>query len=155
MTYARPAWAWNPHLLPPGGATLRERFRLLQRRVSIAVRGKRQYPGLHRESLLLQATGERLHVQRRVLLSELRENGRERANLQLRALAGAEVDASSRPTEGVGWISIRGALDVADAWGWSIDCEQARAVLDRELGLLYGLTRRSRSKGSARPRRRD
>jgi four helix bundle protein len=40
---------------------------------------------------------------------------------------------------------IRGALDVADAWGWPIDSEQARAILDRELGLLYGLTRRSRS----------
>lgn len=39
---------------------------------------------------------------------------------------------------------IRGALDVADAWGWLIDCEEARALLDRELGLLFGLTRRSR-----------
>jgi len=41
---------------------------------------------------------------------------------------------------------IRGALDVAEAWGWPIDCAQARALLDRELGLLWGLTRRSRSK---------
>jgi four helix bundle protein len=40
---------------------------------------------------------------------------------------------------------IRGALDVADAWGWQVDSEQARALLDRELGLLYGLTRRSRA----------
>jgi four helix bundle protein len=40
---------------------------------------------------------------------------------------------------------IRGALDVADAWGWQIDSTQARALLDRELALLYGLTRRSRS----------
>jgi four helix bundle protein len=40
---------------------------------------------------------------------------------------------------------IRGALDVADAWGWPIDSEQARALLDRELGLLFGLTRRSRT----------
>jgi four helix bundle protein len=39
---------------------------------------------------------------------------------------------------------IRGALDVADAWGWRVDCEQARAILDRELSLLFGLTRRSR-----------
>jgi four helix bundle protein len=39
---------------------------------------------------------------------------------------------------------IRGALDVADAWGWSIDSEAARALLDRELALLYGLTRRTR-----------
>ena len=38
-----------------------------------------------------------------------------------------------------------GALDVADAWGWQVDCEQARALLDREFGLLYGLTRRSRA----------
>ena len=41
---------------------------------------------------------------------------------------------------------IRGALDVADAWGWQVDSEQARALLDRELALLWGLTRRGRSK---------
>jgi four helix bundle protein len=41
---------------------------------------------------------------------------------------------------------IRGALDVADAWGWQVESEQARALLDRELALLFGLTRRSRSK---------
>jgi len=41
---------------------------------------------------------------------------------------------------------IRGALDVADAWGWQIESARARALLDRELGLLWGLTRRSRSK---------
>lgn len=40
---------------------------------------------------------------------------------------------------------IRGALDVADAWGWQVDSEQARVLLDRELGLLYGLTRRGRT----------
>jgi four helix bundle protein len=40
---------------------------------------------------------------------------------------------------------IRGALDVADAWGWQIDSADARRLLDRELGLLYGLTRRSRA----------
>lgn len=40
---------------------------------------------------------------------------------------------------------IRGALDVADAWGWPIDCANARSILDRELGLLFGLTRRSKS----------
>jgi four helix bundle protein len=45
---------------------------------------------------------------------------------------------------------IRGALDVADAWGWPIDSEQARALLDRELGLLFGLTRRSRATQTAR-----
>jgi four helix bundle protein len=42
---------------------------------------------------------------------------------------------------------IRGALDLAEAWGWQIDCELARALLDRELRLLWGLTRRSRTKG--------
>jgi len=44
---------------------------------------------------------------------------------------------------------IRGALDIADAWGWQIDSAHARALLDRELGLLWGLTRRSRSKEAA------
>lgn len=39
---------------------------------------------------------------------------------------------------------IRGALDVAEAWGWQVDCAQARALLDRELALLWGLTRRGR-----------
>jgi four helix bundle protein len=39
---------------------------------------------------------------------------------------------------------IRGALDVAEAWGWQVESEQARALLDRELALLFGLTRRSR-----------
>lgn len=28
---------------------------------------------------------------------------------------------------------IRGALDVADAWGWQIDNEPVRAILDRQL----------------------
>ena len=32
------------------------------------------------------------------------------------------------------------ALDVADAWGWEVECTHARAVLDRELALLWGLT---------------
>lgn len=41
---------------------------------------------------------------------------------------------------------IRGALDLADAWGWQLDSAQARVLLDRELGLLWGLTRRSRAK---------
>ena len=40
---------------------------------------------------------------------------------------------------------IRGALDLADAWGWQVDSAQARALLDRELGLLWGLTRRGRA----------
>jgi four helix bundle protein len=50
---------------------------------------------------------------------------------------------------------IRGALDVADAWGWQIDSELARRLLDRELGLLWGLTRRSRSKAVSKPRNTD
>jgi hypothetical protein len=44
---------------------------------------------------------------------------------------------------------IRGALDLADAWGWQIDSAQARALLDRELGLLWGLTRRNRPRDAA------
>ena len=50
---------------------------------------------------------------------------------------------------------IRGALDVADAWGWQVDSDLARKLLDRELGLLWGLTRRSRSKNVPRPRNPD
>jgi hypothetical protein len=41
---------------------------------------------------------------------------------------------------------IRGALDLADARGWQIEGKEARALLDRELGLLWGLTRRGRAK---------
>ena len=43
---------------------------------------------------------------------------------------------------------IVGALDLADAWGWKIDSEPARALLDREQRLLWGLTRRGRSKST-------
>jgi four helix bundle protein len=43
---------------------------------------------------------------------------------------------------------VRGALDVADAWGWEINSQEARALLDRELGLLWGLTRRHRAGSS-------
>ncbi|TMQ17517.1 MAG: four helix bundle protein [Deltaproteobacteria bacterium] len=43
---------------------------------------------------------------------------------------------------------IRGALDLADAWGWQVESGPARALLDRELGLLWGLTRRTRSKAT-------
>ena len=46
---------------------------------------------------------------------------------------------------------IRGALDLADAWGWQIETAQARALLDRELGLLWGLTRRGRSTDEPNP----
>ena len=44
---------------------------------------------------------------------------------------------------------IRGALDLADAWGWQVDSAQARVLLDRELGLLWGLTRRSRARNAS------
>jgi four helix bundle protein len=47
---------------------------------------------------------------------------------------------------------IRGALDLADAWGWPIDSKHARALLDRELGLLWGLTRRDRPKTASASR---
>jgi four helix bundle protein len=46
---------------------------------------------------------------------------------------------------------IRGALDLADAWGWEVDSARARALLDRELGLLWGLTRRSSAKDALPP----
>jgi len=36
---------------------------------------------------------------------------------------------------------VRGALDVADAWGWKVDAAASRAILDRLLALLWGLTR--------------
>ena len=36
---------------------------------------------------------------------------------------------------------ILAALDVADAWGWIVDAEGARALLDRERALLWGLCR--------------
>src|SRR5262249_12929011 len=44
---------------------------------------------------------------------------------------------------------IRGALDLAEAWGWQADSAQARVLLDGELGLLWGLTRRSRSRDAS------
>jgi len=40
-----------------------------------------------------------------------------------------------------GAAEIRAALDVADAWGWKVETAQPRLILDRLLGLLYGLTR--------------
>jgi hypothetical protein len=47
---------------------------------------------------------------------------------------------------------IRGTLDRADAWGWQVETQQAHALLDRELGLLWGLTRRARAKDEPNPR---
>ena len=46
---------------------------------------------------------------------------------------------------------IRGALDLADAWGWHVESSQARLLLDREMSLLWGLTRRSRAKDASLP----
>lgn len=37
---------------------------------------------------------------------------------------------------------IRAVLDLAEAWGWPVKDEEARRLLDRELGLLWGLTHR-------------
>lgn len=50
---------------------------------------------------------------------------------------------------------VRSALDVADAWGWEINSQEARALLDRELGLLWGLTRRHRAASPKRTRDTD
>ena len=50
---------------------------------------------------------------------------------------------------------IGGALDVADALGWQVDSAPARALLERELRLLWGLTRRNRSKPSSKNRNTD
>jgi len=36
---------------------------------------------------------------------------------------------------------IRGALDLAEAWGWRVESKQVDGLLDRELRLLWGLTR--------------
>ena len=47
---------------------------------------------------------------------------------------------------------ILGVLDGADAWGWPLDAGRARAVLDRELALLWGLTH-PKPKHEARTRR--
>jgi four helix bundle protein len=33
------------------------------------------------------------------------------------------------------------ALDTAEAWGWDVQTTEARALLDRELALLWGLCR--------------
>jgi hypothetical protein len=40
-------------------------------------------------------------------------------------------------------LLIQGVL--ADAWGWNVDSSQARAILDRELALLWGLTWRPKN----------
>ena len=37
---------------------------------------------------------------------------------------------------------VRATLEVARAWGWMVDDEQILPILDRLLGLLWGVTRR-------------
>lgn len=44
---------------------------------------------------------------------------------------------------------VRACLDVADAFGWPVKAERARKLLDRQLGLLYGLTRGVRGSAKA------
>jgi four helix bundle protein len=47
---------------------------------------------------------------------------------------------------------VLGALDVADAWGWTVDSAAARATLDRLLGMLWSLTHgRARLPSRERP----
>ena len=36
---------------------------------------------------------------------------------------------------------VQGALDVAAAWGWEVDTRGVKPVLDRLIGLLWGLRR--------------
>ena len=36
---------------------------------------------------------------------------------------------------------IKAAIDVADAWGWTVDASAVKPILDRLMGLLWGLTR--------------
>ena len=36
---------------------------------------------------------------------------------------------------------IKAAIDVADAWGWPVDAAAVKPILDRLMGLLWGLTR--------------
>jgi four helix bundle protein len=36
---------------------------------------------------------------------------------------------------------VMAALDTAEAWGWNVTIGDARALIDRELALLFGLCR--------------
>ena len=60
----------------------------------------------------------------------LAEGARRRGKDQVRFYAMAAGSASE----------IRAALDVAQAWGWSIACEPARELLDRPRAMLWRLT---------------
>jgi hypothetical protein len=35
---------------------------------------------------------------------------------------------------------VRGTLELAVAWGWAVDTEASLRILDRLIGLLWGLT---------------
>ena len=45
---------------------------------------------------------------------------------------------------------IQAALDVADAWGWVVDTSVAKPLLDRQLRLLWGLTRQGVERSAIR-----
>ncbi len=49
---------------------------------------------------------------------------------------------------------VRACLDLAEAFGWSVKSERARELVERQLRLLYGLTRSARGTES-RPRQRE
>lgn len=38
-------------------------------------------------------------------------------------------------------FEVRGALEVAEAWGWSVDTREVMPVLNRLIGMLWGLRR--------------
>ena len=46
---------------------------------------------------------------------------------------------------------IRAAFDTCDAWGWKVDTRTARALLDREISLLWGLIHPKARKHQAAP----
>ncbi len=39
---------------------------------------------------------------------------------------------------------VRACLDLAEAFGWSVNSERARELVERQLRLLYGLTKSAR-----------
>ena len=47
---------------------------------------------------------------------------------------------------------VRAQLEIAEAWGWKVDTEQSLVIVDRLIGLLYGLTRDRRSRDRVAPR---
>jgi hypothetical protein len=47
---------------------------------------------------------------------------------------------------------VRGALDVAEAWGWTVASQPARVTLDRLLCMLWSLTHGRARWDNAEPR---